>query len=87
MTTYSQVSGVVTARVGDDLVLLNPATEIFFSLNETAERIWELLASPMTEEALVRALRQEYEVDESHCRDAVSAFLREAQTHGVIQTS
>lgn len=87
MTTFSRLPDVVTARVDDDLVLLNPSTEVFFRLNETAERIWDLLATPATQEALVQSLLEEYQVDEQQCATAVAAFLRDAEGHGVIDVS
>jgi Coenzyme PQQ synthesis protein D (PqqD) len=79
--------GVISATVGDDLVLLNPDSEVFFSLNETAARIWELLAEPRTQEDLVETLREEYDVSESQCQTAVSTFLAQAREHGVLQST
>jgi hypothetical protein len=84
MATYERVKGVVCAQVGDDLVLLNPNTEVFFALNETAARIWEELESPASEDDLVSALRAEFDVTEEHCRTSVGTFLHEATTQGVL---
>lgn len=78
---------VISATVGDELVLLNPDSEVFFSLNETAARIWELLAEPQTEVGLVLALREEYDVSESQCQTAVNTFLAQAREHGVLQST
>ena len=44
-------------------------------LNETGERMWDLLLQCDTEEALVQHMLEEYEVDEATLRTDVREFL------------
>lgn len=54
------------------------------SLNETGLFLWEKLANETTEEELVRALTEEYEVEEDACRAHVRAFLDKLRAVGLI---
>ncbi len=45
------------------------------TLNETGERMWDLLLQCDTEEALVQHMLEEYEVDEATLRTDVGEFL------------
>ena len=45
------------------------------TLNETGERMWDLLLQCDTEEALVQHMLEEYEVDEATLRTDVREFL------------
>lgn len=45
-------------------------------LNETGQRIFELLQTEQTEEALVKSLLDEFDIDESTARSDVSEFLQ-----------
>ena len=45
------------------------------TLNETGERMWDLLPQCDSEEALVRQMLTEYEVDEATLRADVGEFL------------
>lgn len=57
-------------------MLLNVPTGRYHELNAPGARIWELLAEPMTEAAIVSALLDQYEVDPGVCEDAVRDFLQ-----------
>lgn len=62
---------VILVPVGDASLELKG----LLTLNETGERMWDLLPQCDTEEALVRQMLEEYEVDEATLRADVGAFL------------
>ena len=62
---------VILVPVGDASLELKG----LLTLNETGERMWDLLPQCDTEEALVRQMLEEYEVDETTLRADVGAFL------------
>lgn len=62
---------VILVPVGDASLELKG----LLTLNETGERMWDLLPQCETEEALVRQMLEEYEVDEATLRADVGAFL------------
>lgn len=62
---------VILVPVGDASLELKG----LLTLNETGERMWDLLPQCDTEEALVRQMLEEYEVDEATLRADVGEFL------------
>jgi len=75
--TIARRTGPLTAAVNDEIVMLDPEQGAFFGLNPVASRIWELIATPTTIDAICAVLTDEYEVDEPACRRAVSDFLQQ----------
>ena len=62
---------VILVPVGDASLELKG----LLTLNETGERMWDLLPQCDTEEALVQQMLAEYEVDEATLRADVGEFL------------
>lgn len=62
---------VILVPVGDASLELKG----LLTLNETGERMWDLLPRCDTEGALVQQMLEEYEVDEATLRADVGAFL------------
>ena len=62
---------VILVPVGDASLELKG----LLTLNETGERMWDLLLPCDTEEALVQHMLEEYEVDEATLRTDVREFL------------
>ena len=62
---------VILVPVGDASLELKG----LLTLNETGERMWNLLPQCDTEEALVQQMLEEYEVDETTLRADVGEFL------------
>lgn len=62
---------VILVPVGDASLELKG----LLTLNETGERMWDLLPQCDSEEALVRQMLTEYEVDEATLRADVGEFL------------
>lgn len=68
-------SGVLEARVSEEeLVLLGPDSEEYFGLDAIAADVWERLERPMTFEALVDLLAQDYDAP----RQRIAQDLRPA---------
>jgi hypothetical protein len=68
-------NGLNTGHIGEELLILNLEKDSFFSLNQAASRIWQLLESPTTINDLIEALLVEYEVDPAICRREVKDFI------------
>lgn len=62
---------VILVPVGDASLELKG----LLTLNETGERMWDLLLQCDTEEALIQQMLEEYEVDEKTLRTDVNEFL------------
>lgn len=71
---------VILVPVGDASLELKG----LLTLNETGERMWDLLLQCDTEEALVQHMLEEYEVDEATLRTDVREFLAQLRQLDVL---
>ena len=84
MTACRRDPDVVAAEVDGEPRLLHLRSWTYLALNPPGERIWALLAEPLDEDGLVRALLAEFEGDEARIRADVEAFLAELQREGFL---
>ena len=75
----------LSARVGDELVMMSAAKGNYLGLSEVGARIWELIETRIPIEGIVERLVAEFEVSPEVCRAEVEAFLNELQTHGAVE--
>jgi hypothetical protein len=70
--------------VGEELVLVQLKTNRIYSLNKTGARLWELLSSGCSREAIERQLLDEFDVDEAQLRQEVDTQLAELTQEGLL---
>jgi hypothetical protein len=75
----------VAAEMGEETVILDIDSGYYFQLNKTGARIWGLLETPMTLEALCTNVQSAFEVDPATCRLEVLAFLELMRDKGLVQ--
>lgn len=71
--------------LGDERVLLNVATGVYYGLDPVGSRIWELLEGPRSVAVLVQSLREEYDVDAGTCERDTIALLERLLGEGLIE--
>ena len=64
--------GVLAQTLGDEVVLLDANRGVYFSLNPTGARAWQLLSEGQSFEQILNALLEEFEVT----ADVLEADLR-----------
>lgn len=74
----------LSARIGDEIVMMSVEKGHYLGLSEVGSRIWELLETPTDTEAICQALEREFAVDPATCRREVAAFLTELEAHGAV---
>jgi hypothetical protein len=74
----------LSAKVGDELVMMSAEKGNYIGLSEVGARIWELLDAPLAIDAVCARLQEEYEVTPEVCRAEVETFLNELVTHGAV---
>jgi len=74
----------LTAKVGDELVMMSTEKGHYIGLSEVGARIWELLETPQDLDAVYAALLAEFDVTEEVCRAEVDSFLKELESHGAV---
>ena len=72
-------SGFVLKEVAGECVVVDVNSDLnldgMITLNTTAKTLWQALQKGAEEEELVKALTDEYEVDEAMARQAVRSFV------------
>jgi hypothetical protein len=75
----------LTAKIGDELVMMNVEQGNYVGLSEVGARIWELLETPQEVAALCGKLQEEYDVSAETCHTDVDTFLSELAKHGAVE--
>jgi len=74
----------LSAKVGDELVMMSAEKGNYIGLSEVGARIWELIETPQDIDAVCRKLLDEFDVAPDICRAEVEVFLNELVTHGAV---
>ncbi|MEJ1969034.1 MAG: PqqD family protein [Rhizomicrobium sp.] len=87
MVTVRKTGDWLSARVGDDLVMMNPQTGYYLGISEVGARIWDLIDTPRELDELCGVLGEEYAVAPHVCRSEVQAFLARLAEQGAVVLS
>lgn len=84
-----RLDGFVTREIGGKLVAVavGERTKTFngmITLNSTAALLWEALEAEQTEDNLVKALMEKFEVSEEKARRDVKSFLEKLEKAGLL---
>lgn len=77
----------LSAKVGEELVMMSAQKGHYIGLSEVGTRVWELLETPQEFEALCARLESEFDVSAETCRAEVKTFLEELVKHGAATLS
>ena len=84
MTTYTRDPGVPHQKLDEETIVVDPRTREVHLFNETAARIWELLASPASVDDLTAALADEYDAPAEELRASVEETLGHLRDKGLL---
>ena len=80
--------GFILREVAGEIIVLPTGDELdlkmMITLNGTGRFLWELLEKETSEDALVKALLAEYDVDEETARKSVQAFVNKLNENGFL---
>ena len=82
-TVIGRGSDHVETKVGDQTMMMSVSQGKYFALEETAQRIWELIEEPRSVGQIVEALVAEYDVPEQQCAAEVEGFLADLLGNGL----
>ncbi len=74
----------LTAKVGEEVVMMSADSGVYIGLNEIGARVWDLIETPRDLDQLCTALAEEFETTPAACRPEVEAFLEDLEKRGVI---
>ena len=76
--------GLLTTEVDGELIAMSVEQGACYGLNGVGTRIWALLAEPRSVDSLCEQLLREFEVEESVCRQQVTALLDELRSEEMV---
>ena len=74
----------LSAKVGDELVMMSAEKGNYIGLSEVGARIWEIIETPIEFDTVCVRLQDEYEVTAETCHAEVETFLNELVKHGAV---
>lgn len=81
---FRRVDKILSAQLDEALLMMNVEKGLYFEARGTGGRIWDLLAEPITEDALVAALLEQFEVTAEVCAAETAAFLKALKEAGMV---
>jgi hypothetical protein len=86
-TVLERGKDVPFSHLDDELLAIDAQAGYCYSLNETAGRIWDLMATPISFDALCAQLQREYTIDEAACAREAAALLEGLHNAGFLEMS
>lgn len=75
---------IMTRRVGEDVVVLDLQSGIYFGLDEIGVRVWGLLEKGETVSAAIAAIAEAYDVAQETVRADVCELVQELLDRGLL---
>jgi hypothetical protein len=75
----------LSARAGDEILMMSAANGTYLGLDRMGARIWELLDAIDDSEELCKTLLAEFTVSKQVCDEEVAAFLAELERHKALE--
>ena len=75
---------VMSRLVGDETVLLDLASGVYFGVDGVGQRVWEAVVEGNSLEQIAAVIVNEYNVDEAQAQADVLAFAQELVERGLL---
>ena len=77
-------AGVLEQAVDEDLIVFNPASDTYFTLNRSAREVWELADGTRSASEIAAELANSYEVDLDRIREDIAEIITGFKETGLI---
>lgn len=84
---FSRNGDWISARVGDEIVMMSVEAGKYIGLNRVGARIWELMETPQSPDTLIAQLVGDFDVNKATCRAEVDSFLQSLADHHAVTTT
>ena len=88
VSVYSSVVATkeqVSSDLGQEAVILDLKSGVYYGLNDVGTRIWNLIQEPRTLNEIRDAIVKEYEVEPECCEHELLTLLQELSNAGLIE--
>lgn len=73
------------SRLDEEMLALDEKRGYFYTMNESAGRIWDLIRDPVPISSLCIQLCKEFEVDEKTCLEDLIQLLQSLRNTGLVE--
>ncbi|MDQ1301198.1 MAG: hypothetical protein QG637_1119 [Chloroflexota bacterium] len=73
------------SKLDDEMLAIDAQAGYYYSLNESAGRVWEMIAEPVAVGAVCAQLRREFAVAPEACTRDVLGLLQGLHDAGLVQ--
>jgi len=84
-SVIAQNAEIVTADMNGETVMMSIENGKYYNLGKMGSVIWALLEKPISVEALIEKLLEQYDVTREQCEAEVIAFLNDTAKDGLIK--
>jgi hypothetical protein len=90
-STFVESNIVVAAKdqigcnLGEEEIILDLASGVYYGLNNVGSRIWELVQKPITVGEIVDTVLSEYDAEPTDCAKDIRNFLAEMAERGLLE--
>jgi hypothetical protein len=74
-----------SCNLAEEAVILDLKAGVYYGLNATGTRVWNLIQQPRTVEQVRDAILDEYDVDADDCERDLLALLQDLQNRGLVR--
>lgn len=75
----------ISAKVGDEIVMMSADQGKYIGLNDVGTRVWELIETPQSVESVIAALVEEFDVTAETCQAEVETFVEKLRDNKAIE--
>ncbi len=86
-STVVVVPDQVSSNIGDESVILQLDSGVYYGLNAVGTRIWSLMQTPVEVSAIRDTLIEEFDVEPQRCEDELLTLLNDMAAAGLIRVS
>lgn len=83
-TCVTKAKNLLATDLDDETVLMSIESGMYFGMEKTARRIWEILESPCTVSDMIDRLSEEYHMPHDVCASDLIPFLQELCEEGLV---
>ena len=80
-----RVKEILSAEVGNEVVLMSIEKGVYFGLNPVGARVWSLLDEFIAVQEVFATIVEEFEVTLEQCQEEVLQLLKDMREQGLIR--
>ena len=84
-TIVVAVPDQVSADLGDETIILNGQTGLYYGLEGIGIPVWKLIQNPISIQTICDTIQAEYDVEPGHCQDDITSLMVELLDEGMVE--